>query len=336
MTSLTSLRMTARFYCAEHHCEEAIGAWEENVCLDPSDADIHYQLGVCLGGGCGAHAPSNAALAVSHFRRALTLEGASRNPLLRARILGGLGNAYCHSSQVSEGAFLQTAIWCYEEAAAVYLRLGRLEDWARELHNLGNTWCELPENEFPDKWRRAIDAYERALRVRTKQANPDAHAATLQNLGTAYRQLATSEGAANLFRAIHCYRHALRIRTAADFPRQHAVLHNNLGNACLTLSVEGEERRRRRVLLALRHFDRALSVGTKDRYPREYAVTQFNRGSALVRLAGAAIDFRPCLEKALECFGEASETCTSCGRTDLDREAQRRIDWVQSCLQKAS
>jgi tetratricopeptide (TPR) repeat protein len=332
MRSLNSLRLTALCDCAGHHCEEAIAAWEETVCLDPHDADTHYQLGVCLGGGCGAHPASDAALALIHFRRALTLDGARLYPLLRARILGGLGNAYCHSSQVPDREFLRAAIWCYAMAAGVYLRLGKLDDWGRELYNLGNTWCDLAENEFPDKWHRAIDAYERSLRVRTRQADPDAHAATLQNLGTAYRGLANCEGASYVSKAIHCYRHALRIRRAADFPRQHAVLHNNLGNAYLTLPVEGPERKRRRGLLALRHFDRALTVATQDRFPKEYAVTQFNRGSALVRLARGSTYARPCLEKALDCFRKAGKTFAMCGQVHLSRQAQGRGHWVRRRL----
>jgi tetratricopeptide (TPR) repeat protein len=335
MSKHTGLPENLRANCARHECAQVIDSLEEVTRLEPQNARASFTLGFCYSGGCRTHSLVDVEIAISHFRQALVRLRDGEDSLLRAQILGALGNAYCDSSQLTPTARLETAIWCYEQAAASYARSGKLTEWAREQYNLGNAWCDLPASAFPEKWSRAITCYEAALSIRTPMTDPTARAATLQNLGTAWRELPTGDKTRNVARAIQCYRRALRVRGASAAPLKSAALHNNLGNAYLTLPASDEERRKRNATRALRHFDRALTVRTAQRCPGDYAITQFNRGSAFLRLAEGNSGTREELEKSFACFEEADRNFLDCGYEALAEAARENMRRVQTMLMSA-
>jgi tetratricopeptide (TPR) repeat protein len=301
---------------------------------EPQNYAIQCQLGLCYSGGCRIHSLTSAEIALTHLHLALT-RVSSADEGARAYILSAIGNTYLAAEQVARRARLQLAIGCYEEAAAIYYRLGDLECWAREEFNLGNAYCDLPDEASSSKWEQAVSHYERALQIRTRERDPLRYAATLENLGTAYRELPTGDRAANIRKAIRCFRKALHVYTPSEFPEQNAGLHNNLGNAYVSMPLADPASAQRNLRRALRHFDRALSVRTRARFPCDYAVTQFNRGSALFRLAVEEQEPQLELRDAENCFEEAEQCFTLCGRTELARQARERAGLVRSCLRAA-
>lgn len=292
--------------CQIHHCEEAIGALEAAVRLDPKSAILHYELGFCYSGGCQRHLLSDANVALPHLRLARTQASASANPLLMARVLDAMGNVYPSVSGLSERARLEAAVECHSQAAGLYSALGLAEDWSREEFNAGNVWCDLPEDAHPDKWDRAIALYEECLRARNKREGPEQYAATMQNLGTAYREQRRGDPGKSVRKAIHCYHEALRACRPLSELRT-AALQHNLGNAFLSLAGIEKKQDSRHAGRAVRHFNQALKIYSRSGHPKEYARTQFSRGQAYALLAsngsqtnrGAAA---VCFKEARDCF----------------------------------
>ncbi len=153
--------------------EDVIAALEEAARLDPTDPAVHYELGLCYGGACGKHSLYNPELALKHLRAALEQNDAFAAPVLQARILGALGNAYVAASPRHSASRLLAAIKCHRRAGAIYLQHHLMEDWARELFNEANDWCELPSEDYPEKWNEAVALYKKSLQVRTKQNDPE-------------------------------------------------------------------------------------------------------------------------------------------------------------------
>jgi tetratricopeptide (TPR) repeat protein len=321
--------------CQSQQCEACITALRVAAQAEPENYAIQYQLGICYSGGCRIHSQTSPEIALIHLQRALTHASSGEQPKVRASILGAMGNTYLAVPQVPRRARLQLAIECYEEASTFYHRLGDLECWAREEFNLGNACCDLPDEASSDKWEQAVLHYEKALQVRTRERDPLRHAATLENLGTAYRELPTGDRAANVRRAIQCFRKALHVYTASGFPEQNAALHNNLGNAYVSMPSAAPASTQRNMRRALRHFDRALKVRTRAQHPCDYAVTQFNRGSALLRFAVEAPDAETHVRDARNCFEEAEECFSLCGKTELAQQARERAKLARSCLRAA-
>jgi tetratricopeptide (TPR) repeat protein len=302
---------------------------------EPQDYAIEHQLGLCYSGGCRVHSLTSPEIALIHLGLALARVSYYGQPKDRAYILGAMGNTYLSAEQVPRRARLQLAIECYEEAAAAFHRLGDVESWGREEYNLGNAYCDLPCETCPDKWEQAVSHYETALQIRTRARDPLRHAATLENMGTAYRELPTGDKATNVRKAIQCFREALHVYTPGGFPEKNAALHNNLGNAYVSMSVADPASSQRNLRRALRHFDRALLVRTRANYPCDYAVTQFNRGSALLRLAVGERNPEMLLRDARNCFEDADECFSLCGKTELARQARERAGLALSCARAA-
>jgi tetratricopeptide (TPR) repeat protein len=333
MADAAVLLDSASELCATRRCGEAVALWEQASSLRPADPGVHYQLGFCYAGGCGARALLDPAIAIFHYRRALALS-AKATAVGRAMVLGALGNAYASAAGRSRPQ-LMNAIRCYEEAAEIYAGARKLDDWAREQFNLGNVWCEMPEADFPEKWQRAIEHYERALPVRTRTNDARHYAATLQNLGTAYREVKSGDPHANVRKAIDCYHRAIRALRNVAPARKRADLHHNLGNAFLSLSAM-EAFEDRNVLRALRHFARALSARTKEESPFDYAATQFSRGQAFVRLAARGVGGAHSLDQARVCFAEAIKAFLISGQPDLADEVKKRFDLLAPADKHAS
>ncbi len=307
--------------------EDVIAALEEAARLDPTDPAVHYELGLCYGGACGKHSLYNPELALKHLRAALKQNDALAAPVLQARILSALGNAYIAASPRHSASRLLAAIKCHRRAGAIYLQHHMMEDWAREQFNEANDWCELPGEDYPEKWNEAVALYKKSLQVRTKQNDPEHYAATMQNLGTAYRELPSGDRASNARKAITCYHEALRVRTSAQAPLKYAALQNNLGNAYLTLAETENENGARRALRSLRHFDRALRFVNPEKHPCDYAGTQFNRGQAYLLLAsrGSVAD----LGSAASCFAEAEAHFALCGQHEYSEMAKKRLEQMR-------
>lgn len=325
----TLLEMGAEL-CEKQKCAEGMQVLEKASRIDPENALVHYELGFCYAGGCGMHSHFNPELAIEHLRLAQQESGISSSPLLRARILSALGNAYIASTGIPPTTRLLSAIDCCRQAAALYHKQYKPEDRAREQFNEANAWCELPEDAFAEKWERAIVLYRQALTVRTRRNYPERFAATMHNLGAAYRELKSGNRARNIAKAIGCYHHALRVRTAAAAPMKNAGLHNNLGNAYVTLAEIDKENAPRHVRRAIRHFDRALRFYSRTEHPCDYALTQFNRGHAF--LLALSKDAEADLLQAAASFREAGECFAACGRTEYSEIARQRLEQIQPIL----
>jgi tetratricopeptide (TPR) repeat protein len=319
--------------CRQGRCEEAIAALEEITLEHPGAAELRYQLGVCFSGVCRPHSLVDREIALEYFRAALSSCGPESPVLLRAQILGALGNSYLNSLRLPRPARLAAAIECYEKAAAIYQTAGLAEDWAREENNLGLAKSDLAATE-PSRWVEAVDHFRRALVVRAALPDRERYAATLENLGAAYRSLPNGDRRTNTWRAVSCYCRALRIYRAARYPVENAAVHNNLGNAYVSIPARDAGEKDRHVRRALRHFERALRVRTKQAYPRDYAVTQFNRGQAFLERRGA--DPRESLQQAAECFREALEGFERCGEASQARQARQMVEAVRGWLPAAA
>ena len=319
-THVQSLLEMAEGRCGQQHCEEAIGLLEEAVHIQPGNARLYYQIGFCHSGGCRQHRLVHPDMAEQYLRHALSQATPVAEPLLRARILDALGNL--RGRRVTDAAALKEAIACHQEAAEIYRRGDRLDDWAREEFNQANIWCDLPEAEFPEKWAEAVNHYENALRVRTQVTDPKRYAATMMNLGTALRQVRSGDKAGNILRAVRCYHAALRVYTFHACPNQVAGNCNNLGNACLTYPSRDQPSRTRHARYALRHFERALEVWNPEAHPYYYALAQYNRGCVCLQMAASPEQ----MEKALACFTDAFECARSCGNAELQRLAGAQLE----------
>lgn len=311
-------------YCRKGQCVAAISALEEDVRGQPANPELHYQLGICYGGICKAHDLVSIPVSIAYFARACSLIGAGGPPLLRAKYLDSLGNAYLQEHRP------ESAISILSEAAGLYASTGLEDDWAREQYNLGNAFCDLP-NLAPRKWQLAVEHYGRALTVRTKEHDPVRYAATVQNLGTAYRELTEGDPQSNARKAIACYSRAIRVYRCGSFPEQYGALHNNLGNAYLSLTGPAEATRRN-IRRALRHFARALEIRKRDRFPRDYAATQFNRGQAYAQQA--ELDPGAGFDQAVYCFREAEECFLACRDPEHAAAAHAELARMESAKRK--
>jgi tetratricopeptide (TPR) repeat protein len=325
-TGLRFLLAAAERACGKRQCEQAIRLMEEAIRLSPDEAQMHYQLGFCRSGGCRRHSLIDSDLALRYLQHALSLVEVSGEALLRARILGALGNI--QGQRLSDTGGLRQAIACHQEAAEIYSSSGLADDWAREEFNQANLWCDLPEAEVPEKWAEAIEHYENALRVRTRTSDPQHYAATVMNLATALRRLRSGDKTANVLRAIRCYRAALRVYTLETFPRQFAESHNNLGNACLSCPARDKASRMRHARYALRHFERALAVWTAENDPYHHSLVQLNRGGAYLQLSASPRN----IEKAVDCLTDAQACALSCGRVDMARMARAQLEKMQGAF----
>lgn len=325
ITHSDNLIETANELCALRLCGEAIALWEEASLLRPEDPYIHYQLGLCYSHDCHAHGLRYPQSAIYHYRQALRLTSAE-NRLARAALLADLGSAYLLASGSSKAGLL-TSIDYLGQAAEIYRRFGKLDDWAREQYNLGNAWCEMPEAEFPSKWDEAVTHFEYALSFRRREKDPERYVATLKNLGTAYRELKTGSRAVNIRRAIVCYRRAMRVLRQPIEGRKRADLHHNLGNAFLTLAGGGDDRLRN-AFRAIRHLNRALIVRTKVESPFGYAATQLSRGEAFLQLAITGVKATSNLGQARVCFEEAKAGFMEARQPAMAERAQRRLNFI--------
>ncbi|MBZ5630249.1 MAG: hypothetical protein LAO06_15425 [Acidobacteriia bacterium] len=321
-----TLMRAAALQCDRQRCETAISMLEEATRVQPGSARVFFHLGFCHTGGCREHSLVNPAMAAEYLRHALLLTGASTDFLLRANTLSALGNI-CSRQEASATA-LREAISYHRDAAEIYARLGRPNDWAREEFNQADAWCELTESKFPDKWAQAVTHYENALRVRTKKDDPRAYASTIMNLGTALRQLPSGEKKRNVLRAIRCYRQALLIDRFQTSHSQFAKLCNNLGNACMTYPNRDGASAERHARYAIRHFERALQVWTMEEDSYYYALVQYNLGGAYLELPAEPRH----VTKSLACFAAAFECAKSSGYAEIQRLAGAQLNGIRCFL----
>ncbi|MGP8246205.1 MAG: hypothetical protein ACLQVN_17015 [Bryobacteraceae bacterium] len=312
-------------HCHDGECVEAISVLEELVRDQPANPEMHHQLGVCYSGACRSHALVSIPISLSYLQRAATSMGSGGPPLIRAKYLDSLGNAYLRHRRP------ETAIVYLKEAAELYATSGLADEWAREQYNLGNAFCDLSESDGPRGWQFAVEHYRQALTVRTKERDPVRYAATVQNLGTAYRELPDGDRASNVRTAVGYYGSAMRVYRNHSFPAQHAALHNNLGNAylCLPGSTEATRRNIRRALL---HFEHALEIRQRARCPCDYAATQFNRGQAYARQA--ELDPGAGFDEALSCFREAEECFLACRDSEHAAAARAELARLENLIRE--
>jgi tetratricopeptide (TPR) repeat protein len=325
-----TLMQAAALQCDQQRCEAAISMLEEATRVQPGNASVFFHLGFCHTGGCREHSLVNSGMAIEYLRHALLLVGTSADPLLRAKILDALGNICGRKGASASG--LHEAIACHQEAAEIYARLGRPNDWAREEFNQADAWCELAESKFPDKWTQAVSHYENALRIRTKKDDPRAYASTVMNLGTALRQLPSGDKKRNVLQAIRCYRQALLIDHFKTSPSQFAILCNNLGNACMTYPNQDGTSAERHARYAIRHFERALQVWTSEKYPYYYALVQYNLGGAYLELPAEPRH----VAKTFACFTAAFECAKSSGYAEIERLAGAQLDGIRSFIRSGA
>lgn len=289
--------------CAAGDCLRAIGLVEEALRRQPSDFRLLYRLGICYGGACRRHPLVHPEMALSYLRQALPLTAEGNVP--RAAVLDAVSVTLLTAGSNRQEA-LRMAISCESEAAGIYLKLDRSEEWARAQFNLGNSCSELSEIAGEDHWQAAIGHYQQALQVRTRDRNPERYAATLENLGAAYRHLPLPQRAGGIRQAIDCYRRALAIYTRLRYPQKHASLHNNLGNVFLMLAEGAPAVIERNARRALRHFDRALRIQSCEPLSRAFGITQYNRAQACLLLGDPAMA-ACCLEAAAAAFDACPE-----------------------------
>lgn len=291
--------------CAQQACESAIEQLESALTLQPGNAELSHQLGICYSGSCRLHRLVSLPLAIEYLKHAVSLVGHHAPQGVRARYLDSLGNALRSQHQFGE------ALSPLTEAGSLYKQLNAVDDWARTEFNLGNVCCDLAEAGQCPMWNEAVQHFLVSLHVRTEESDPLRFAATMQNLGTAYRHLVDNspKNAANVLR---CYRTALRIYRRNGRSDKCADVHNNLANAYLTLP-EPQPSSCRNVRRALRHYLLALEVRTRTDKPHDYAVTQFNCGQAYLRLARCD---PASTRQAAVCFQEAFDAFVASG--DLD------------------
>jgi tetratricopeptide (TPR) repeat protein len=314
------LRVFASEQCRSHHCEEAIGAWEQLLAGEPRNFEYLYQLGICFSGSCRLHSLIDNEIALEHL---LTAAGPAEHDaprLTHARILSALGRVCSRSSRWSATNKMRFVNECLAKAADLFLMEGRLEEWATEQNLLGQNKCKVSGEQGPSKWKEAVAHFESALSVWTPERDPEGHAMILVNLGGAYQALPEGSRSANLRKAIACFRGALAYFEPRSFPKQNALIHHDIGNALLHLPADDPSMRNRNTLAALRHFDDALRWRTKGEYPREYAWTQLSRGQAWLQLADG--DARSHRQRAENCFREAVEFFKRCGEFALADQAE--------------
>lgn len=319
--------------CSEP-CETVICRLLQGVEQSPRDWRLRYQLGICCSGRCQAHPLVSPDLALGYLDTARKASCEPEDSVRSAAMLSLLGLMYQRSTVLPRRAQLLCAVECQEKAAAICLKRGAYDEWARMQYNLGNMWCEFPDRLFPAKWENAIAYYECALCFRTQASDSASSAATLENLGTAYRQLPTGDKAANVHRAIRCYRRALRLCPVTTAPTQWAALHNNLGNACLSLPFTGVDARASHARHAIRHFDLALKVRTPERNLFDHAVTRLNRGQACLHLAHAGAT--SWLFEAAQCFRDAHTGFLRTGAATEAIAARNAIASITQLLKGAS
>ena len=111
-------------------------------------------------------------------RRAVLIEGMLHRqrpgqfPTFHAALQSILGNAYLRLPVGDQGANLQRAIACFEQALRVYTPEATPFKYATTQNNLGNAYAELPVGDRAANLQQAIACYEQALRVYTPRPPP--------------------------------------------------------------------------------------------------------------------------------------------------------------------
>ncbi|WP_013321764.1 hypothetical protein [Gloeothece verrucosa] len=218
--------------------------------------------------------------AVSLYRRALEL-CPPEEPLLRARVLAGMGTALrtipatgCEQLLEAKEAYM-TAMPLLQEYASP-------EENAEFEMNLGLVLQALtPFGEAT--LIEAVQLYQRALRVFSGQTYPQEYAILQNNLAIAYLSLPLAAEREEMRQglAVQAFEDALKWVTLIDHPSEYAMLQNNLANALQYLpSAHPVENN----LKALNAYDEALKVRTAQDTPIEYANTIANKANVLFNL----------------------------------------------------
>jgi CHAT domain-containing protein/Tfp pilus assembly protein PilF len=220
----------------------------------------------------------DAAEAVGHFERALTLVRAHGNSWELVPLLNDAGIAYRSRTD------LERALACYHEALEVSEQIGLGAGKASALNNLGVLHHSLGE------LRTALDFYERALAERRRLGKDSREASTLHNLGQIYATLGMLDDSRDFLEQ------ALAVeRSRGDRSGEAAAL------AALgwLLHLEGDAGG------ALALYDQALALQRETGDRDAVAVSLELRGSAL-RESGRPREALGEYERALEIFRDLS------------------------------
>lgn len=218
--------------------------------------------------------------AVILYRRALAL-CPQEHPLLRARVLSGMGTAL--RTIPSQGCEqLLEAKTVYSWALPLLQEYASPEEIAELQMNLGLVLQALtPFGEAT--LIEAVQCYQQALRVFSGQSYPQEYAILQNNLAIAYLSLPLASEREEMRQglAVQAFEDALKWVTLIDHPSEYAMLQNNLANALQYLPSAHPIKNN---LKALAAYDEALKVRTAQDTPIEYANTIANKANVLFNL----------------------------------------------------
>lgn len=218
--------------------------------------------------------------AVILYHRALGL-CAQDHPLLRGRVLSGMGTAL-RTIPTQGCEQLLEARASYLEAMPLLQEYASPEEVAELQMNLGLVLQALtPFGEAT--LIEAVQCYQKALRVFSGSSYPQEYAILQNNLAIAYLSLplASEREGMRQALAVQAFEDALKWVMLIEHPSEYAMLQNNLANALQYLpSAHPVENN----LKALTAYNEALKVRTAEDTPIEYANTIANKGNVLFNL----------------------------------------------------
>jgi tetratricopeptide (TPR) repeat protein len=255
---------------------------------------------------------------------------ADTNPLLAARLLTSLGDAY-QSIQGDQPA-LREALACYQRASALFAAGGTDEDLAAVKLSEGSVWQGLA-GDIRGNHLKAIDCYHYALRTFTLEEHPAEYALLHNNLATAYVKLplAHERDMMRQALAVQSMQEALKVYTIESYPREYAMVQNNLGNA-LQYLPSGD--RIEKLDRAIEAYHEALRVRSRQRAPVEFATTMSNLANAYANLP--AEERRQMLGLAERCYGEALEVFEAAGHTEQAQTVEAALAAVRGDMERLS
>jgi serine/threonine protein kinase/Tfp pilus assembly protein PilF len=281
---------------------KAIEAYENLAKVFPTDADVHFDLGVLyeqvnalepaqaqfgkvlaldpkhtnalLGAGRIEIKRNNPQGALDIFSRALILAGDIENVQAKGDALQGMGVAYRRMDK------LEDALNYYKQA----LEIRRNSD-----NKIGtaSTLGEIAQVQSRQKNpAEALHNYQEALQIQRQISDKRGMGATLINLGVLYAAQARTDDALN------SYKEALQIERELDDQTLQALCMNNIGNVLLTKAQFSD---------ALTYFQGSLQLREKAKAPGDLGQTFHNLGETASRMGDydqatdyylKALDFR--------------------------------------------
>lgn len=243
------------------------------------------------------------------------LGSADANPAEWAAVRNNQAGAYGRRVRGARGERIDRAIACYEEALAIFTRLGAMIAVAETRANLASALLSRPGRDRISDLVPAIDLLEDAV-PRLEAADSDAVKSAHLNLANAYTRRAQP---GDDERAFTHYRAAAAAYLRAGNPLRAAIAEISAAAAVEVDTPAGAER-------VIATIDDALRVLTRDAAPREWARAHLMK-ARVYRLSGATEDqvrsLRTCLEVCtpVDFPADCLEASTSLGNALTARAA---------------